>query len=139
MLHCHMPHNMMNQMTSTVGPMTRLGKDMLAGAEMEVHNMPGMDHGDMKMNVDVSPDANSVPGFPQDAFMSGPMMAMDQMVARPENDGLRPGWSGFMQGMMAFVRVLQPDQYQRIVELKARQQAQRLNGNQGGGGRRHGQ
>ena len=148
MLHCHLPHHMMNQMSSTVGPMTRLGKGMPAGVGMEEglgilkgtpgaptgedygpslgrglgvgssndqttgntplsaqraaeamagmrHNMPGMDHPDMKMNVDVSPDANSVPGFPQDAFMSGPMMAMDQMVARTENNGLRPGWSGF--------------------------------------------
>jgi len=139
MLHCHMPHHMMNQMTSTVGPMTRLGKGMPAGAGMEAHNMPGMDHGEMKMNVDVSPDANSVPGFPQDAFMSGPMMAMDQMVAKPENDGLRPGWSGFIQGMMTFVRVLPPDQYQRIMDLKAAQQARRSNGNQGSGGRRHGE
>jgi len=139
MLHCHMPHHMMNQMTSTVGPMTRLGKGMPAGAGMEAHNMPGMDHGEMKMNVDVSPDANSVPGFPQDAFMSGPMMAMDQMVAKPENDGLRPGWSGFIQGMMTFVRVLPPDQYQRIMDFKAAQQARRSNGNQGSGGRRHGE
>lgn len=91
------------------------------------------------MNVDVSLDANSVPGFPQDAFMSGPMMAMDQMVAKPENNGLRPGWSGFMQGMMTFVRVLPPDQYQRIMDLKAGQQAQQLNGNPGSGGSRHGE
>ena len=139
MLHCHMPHHMMNQMTSTVGPLTRVGKGMPAGAGMEAHNMPGMDHGEMKMNVEVSPDANSVPGFPQDAFMSGPMMAMDQMVAKPENDGLRPGWSGFIQGMMTFVRVLPPDQYQRIMDLKAAQQARRSNGNQGSGGRRHGE
>jgi hypothetical protein len=139
MLHCHLPHHMMNQMSSTVGPMTRLGKGMPAGAGMEAHNMPGMDHGEMKMNVDVSPDANSVPGFPQDAFMSGPMMAMDQMVAKPENDGLRSGWSGFMQGMMTFVRVLPPDQYQRIMELKARSQAQRLNRERESGGRQHGE
>jgi hypothetical protein len=190
MLHCHLPHHMMNQMSSTVGPMTRLGNGMPAGVGMEEgmgmlrgtpgvptgedygpslgrglgmgstndqtagnaplsaqraaeamagmhHNMPGMDHGDMKMNIDVSPDANSVPGFPQDAFMSGPMMAMDQMVARPENDGLRRGWSGFMQGMMTFVRVLPPDQYQRIMDLKAAKQAQRPNRNERSGGRRH--
>jgi hypothetical protein len=65
------------------------------------------------------------------------MMAMDQMVARPENNGLRPGWSGFMQGMMTFVRVLPPDRYQRILHLQAAQQAQQKNGNQGSGGRRH--
>ena len=56
-------------------------------------------------------DANDVPNFPQDAYMEGPMMAMDEMVDRPENYGLRPGWSGYMQGMMTFVRVLPPDKY----------------------------
>src|ERR1700730_8314716 len=34
MLHCHLPHHMMNQMASTVGPMTRLGHGMQAGASM---------------------------------------------------------------------------------------------------------
>src|SRR5437764_13597439 len=34
MLHCHLPHHMMNQMASTVGPMTRLGNGMPAGASM---------------------------------------------------------------------------------------------------------
>ncbi|HJT71316.1 MAG TPA: copper oxidase [Terriglobales bacterium] len=174
MLHCHLPHHMMNQMSSNVGPMTRLGSGMPAGVSMDAgmgmlkgtpgaptgdeygpslgrglgvgstndqsvantplspqkateamagmqHNMPGMDHGGMKMEADVSANANSVPGFPQDAYMEGPMMAMDQMVQKPENDGLRPGWSGFMQGMMTFVRVLPPDQYQRIMDLKAQQ------------------
>jgi hypothetical protein len=174
MLHCHLPHHMMNQMSSNVGPMTRLRAGMPAGVGMEEgmgilkgtpgaptgddygpslgrglgvgstndqpvantplssqkameamagmqHNMPGMDHGAMKMEADVSPNANSVPGFPQDAYMEGPMMAMDQMVQKPENDGLKPGWSGFMQGMMTFVRVLPPDQYQRIMDLKAQQ------------------
>jgi hypothetical protein len=65
----------------------------------------------------VSKDANSVPGFPQDAFMEGPMMVMDQMVDKPENFGLRPGWSGFMAGMMTFVRVLPQDKYDHIIEL----------------------
>jgi len=34
MLHCHLPHHMMNQMASTVGPMTRVGRGMQAGASM---------------------------------------------------------------------------------------------------------
>jgi hypothetical protein len=70
---------------------------------------------------DVSENANSVPGFPQDAFMEGPMMAMDMSVDKPENYGLRPGWSGFMAGMMTFVRVLPPDKYDHIMELRQRQ------------------
>jgi hypothetical protein len=66
----------------------------------------------------VAPNANQVPGFPQDAFMEGPMMAMDDMVKKPETYGLPPGWSGFMQGMMTLVRVLPPDQYDHIMQLK---------------------
>jgi len=34
MLHCHLPHHMMNQMASSVGPMTRIGNGMQAGASM---------------------------------------------------------------------------------------------------------
>ena len=53
--------------------------------------------------------------FPQDAYMEGPMMAMDEMVEKPENYGLAPGWSGYMMGMMTFVRVLPPDQYDKVI------------------------
>ena len=79
--------------------------------------MAGMQHGEGELPE----NANQIPGFPQDAFMEGPMMAMDKMVDKPENYGLRPGWSGFMQGMMTFVRVLPPDIYDKIMALKAQQ------------------
>jgi hypothetical protein len=149
MIHCHLPHHMMNQMSSMVGPMTRrggmpmglgmeegmgmprggatdngpsLGRGMGVGSTNEKatsdgpsSSMTGMQHEGMQMmEADVTKDANLVPGFPQDAFMEGPAMAMDKMVEKPENDGLRPGWSGFMQGMMTFVRVLEPEQYDKI-------------------------
>lgn len=174
MLHCHLPHHMMNQMASTVGLMTRLGEGMPAGLSMQEgmgmltgapgaplgedygpglgrglgvgssndqavgntplspgkaarhagmqHNMPGMADQTMQMpgmsmGAETSPDANTVPGFPQDAYMEGAMMAMDKAVWKPENYGLRPGWSGFMQGMMTLVRVLPPDKYDKIQEL----------------------
>jgi hypothetical protein len=164
MIHCHMPHHMMNQMSSMAGPLTRRA-GMLAGAGMEEgmgmprggnatgeEYAPSLGRGmgassalaqattngplspqhaerptagmpmQMQMgNTDVSKDANSVPGFPQDAFMESPMMAMDAMVAKPETFGLRPGWSGYMQGMMTLIRVLPPDQYDHIVSLRAKQ------------------
>jgi manganese oxidase len=170
MLHCHLPHHMMNQMSSNVGPMTRrngipagldmergmgmlrqgsatseenapsLGRGMGVGSTFEqrlsnsplkvespVQNqdVPGMQHRGMQMGKpeEVSQDATSVPGFPQDAFMEGPMMAMDQMVEKPENFGLRPGWSGFMAGMMTFVRVLPPEKYEQIMELRKKQES----------------
>jgi hypothetical protein len=106
MLHCHLPHHMMNHMVSNVGPMSR-GMGMPTGAP------------------DVSKNANSIPGFPQDAFMEGPMMAMDKMVDKPETYGLRPGWSGFMGGMMTFVRVLPPDKYDEIMELREKQKGKK--------------
>lgn len=87
-------------------------------AEMP-QEMPGMH---MQVDkADVSKDANSVPGFPQDAFMEGPVMAMDEMFEKPETFGLRPGWSGFMQGMMTLLRVLPPDEYGHIMNLRAKQ------------------
>jgi FtsP/CotA-like multicopper oxidase with cupredoxin domain len=168
MIHCHMPHHMMNQMSSMVGPMTRrpgmpagagmeegmgmlrsgtatsdsnepsIGRGMGVGSTLEratfngplsqkegsaaQHHMPGMPGMQMQMDkADVSKDANSVPGFPQDAFMEGPVMAMDDMVQKPENYGLRPGWTGFSMGMMALLRVLPPDQYDHIQELRRKQ------------------
>ncbi|MDP9040077.1 MAG: copper oxidase [Acidobacteriota bacterium] len=168
MLHCHMPHHMMNQMSSNVGKMTRqvgmpAGVDMNSGmgmlqgtpgapmgddygtslgrglgfgstADMSTTNGPlsegkmktamqgmtpgsgdmaGMDMGDVK--GEVAPNANDVPNFPQDAYMEGPMMQMDKMVEKPENYGLKPGWSQFMAGMMTFVRVLPPDKYDEVI------------------------
>ena len=168
MLHCHLPHHMMNQMSSNVGPMSRIGIGMPAGIDMNQgmgmlqgnpgapmgedygpslgrgmgagstsgqptantplsperaqstmaasqHDMSDMAHGHIN-TAEVAKDANRVPGFPQDAYMEGPMMAMDKMVDRPQNYGLRPGWSGFMQGMMNFVRVLPPDRYDQVME-----------------------
>jgi hypothetical protein len=73
--------------------------------------MPGM-----QMDSDISKDANRVPGFPQDAYMEGPMMAVDDVVKKPQNYNLPAGWSGFMQGMMTFVRVLPPSQYDQVME-----------------------
>jgi hypothetical protein len=168
MLHCHLPHHMMNQMSSNVGKMTRSGSGMSAGEDMEsgmgmltgsgnatsdnrgpslgrgmgvgstsenatpngaisqekaMHDMAGMDMsaGQMAGMADIAKDANKVRGFPQDAFMEGPMMAMDKMVEKPETFGLPEGWSGYVGGMMTLVRVLPPDQYEKYLELKKKQ------------------
>ena len=165
MLHCHLPHHMMNQMSSNVGKMTRpngrlmpSGVDMNSGMGM-LRGTPGAPMGDDygaslgrgmgfgsnsdmattngplsepmaktamagmqgsamnrdDMPSDVAPNANNVPNFPQDAYMEGPMMQMDRMVDKPENYGLKPSWSEFMQGMMTFVRVLPADKYNDVI------------------------
>jgi FtsP/CotA-like multicopper oxidase with cupredoxin domain len=112
MLHCHLPHHMMNQMSSNAGSMNRMGN----ASDTETINgplsqkaMPGM-----AAPGDIADNADAVPGFPQDAYMEGPAMAMDSMVEKPENYLLRPGWSGFMMGMMNFVRVLPPEKYDQV-------------------------
>ena len=166
MIHCHLPHHMMNQMSSVAGKMTRTagipaggamntGMGMLQGepgapmgddygptlgrglggvgkaSERSATNgplspqqsmaaMPGMQHdmGNMQMGEmqgDIAPNANDVPNFPQDAYMEGPMMTMDEAVERPENFALNKGWSGFMQGMMTFIRVLPPEKYDEVI------------------------
>jgi hypothetical protein len=53
-----------------------------------------------------------VPGYPQDMWMT-----MDAEVARPETSWLPEGWTGSMMGMMTLVRVLPPDQYDRMMAL----------------------
>jgi FtsP/CotA-like multicopper oxidase with cupredoxin domain len=204
MLHCHLPHHMMNQMASQAGPMTRMagfpqgiglrgddshgkltprgenGDDMqsmsmggmqgmhmasaeksgdsaipsaalgagkqatapdgpLANTQLDAgmmgimseqmkkgpklsaeqqRNLDAFDMGENSMKaqeIETSPNANNVPNFPQDAYMEGPMMNMERLVDKPENLGLRPNWSRFMQGMMTFIRVLPPDQYDQVV------------------------
>ncbi len=217
MLHCHLPHHMMNSMANQAGPMTRMagfpdgkglrgddshghlmqpgeqmsmgqmkGMDMKNMQSMDTHDMRGMQMGavknpnastdpavpsaalsagvqataadgplantsldagmdgmmaeqmgnhprlspEQKRNLNAfdmgetgmkeqmtesSPHANNVPNFPQDVYMESPMMNMDKLVAKPENLGLRPNWSRFMQGMMTFVRVLPPEQYDQVV------------------------
>jgi hypothetical protein len=59
-----------------------------------------------------------VPGYPQDEMMM--MMTMDESVARPENNGLAPGWSSMLQGMMSLIRVLPADKYEKLMaDIKA--------------------
>jgi len=99
-------------------------------AKKAMANMPGMagmDHGAMQdMSMPKLPEnADKVPLFPQDAFMEGPMMAMDKEVEKPETYGLPPGWSGFVAGMMTLVRVMPPDQYDKIMAMKAQQRGSR--------------
>jgi hypothetical protein len=146
--HCHLPHHMMNQMASMVGPLMMshgggmrtgdmepgmgivggsalgdsarpaLGRTLGLGSEAErpVPNMPlsGVHPSFMQPGRADQPDL--FPGFPQDMFM-----VMDDAVAKPETYGMRRGWSGGTMGMMTVVRVLEPEMFDKIQELKAEQ------------------
>jgi hypothetical protein len=144
MLHCHLPHHMMNQMVSMVGPMAHAGHGMHSGMGME-EGMgivregnatsetlgPGLGRG-MGISADreratsalvgqheqhgAAPNQEAkknVPGYPQDDMMM--TMFMDKEVAKPETNGLPPGWSAGLQGMMSLIRVLPPDKYEGIM------------------------
>ena len=189
MLHCHLPHHMMNQMASMVGPVMSPLRGLQTGAGMEagmgivrggnalsaelgpsfgrglglaadverltshlvgksddpahaVIEMPGHDMSKMKdqpqnahaghnmaemgkndpaldMYPKDDPEKKRIPGYPQDMWMPA-----DSMYQKPENYGLRKGWSGAMGGMMTLVRVLPPDKYDHIMQL-IQAQAQR--------------
>jgi FtsP/CotA-like multicopper oxidase with cupredoxin domain len=102
-LHCHLPHHMMNQMVSMVGPIMMTRANAPVAHVMPAASPPG-----------ASPNAGMFPGYPQDMFM-----VMDDLVAKPETYGLRPGWSGGTMGMMTIIRVVTPELFDRIEGLKA--------------------
>ena len=98
-----------------------LGRTINLGAEPEraVSNMPLTRNPQvtfMQPGRTTPPNEGMVPGYPQDMFM-----VMDDMVAKPETYGMRRGWSGGTMGMMTVVRVLEPEVFDRIQELKAEQ------------------
>lgn len=86
---------------------------------MQMNNTMAMNMGGAapRQMIDIAPNANDVPNFPQDAYMESEMMNMesDRMLHIPENYGLPPGWSPYMQGMMTFLRVLPPDKYDEVI------------------------
>lgn len=140
MFHCHLPHHMMNQMVSMVGPMAHAGQGVQTGKGMEEgmgivkqgHALsedlaPGFGRGmgdstEKERNTSnlvaqdpVNPQvpANGrkrVPGYPQDM-----VMIMDKEVAKPHTYGLPPGWTASMMGMMTLVRVLPPAMYDEVM------------------------
>jgi len=137
MLHCHLPHHMMNQMVSMVGPMAHAGHGLQTGKGME-EGMgivrrggalseelgPGLGRGlglaadaDRQVSNLIGPQLSAeqkkrVPGYPQDDMM---MMDLDAAVAKPETHGLAKGWTASMMGMMSLVRVLPPEKYEEVM------------------------
>lgn len=151
MLHCHLPHHMMNEMVAMVGPIVHnhlrgsMGTvvpaagpagDYTCPMHPEVHaNAAGrcpkcgmvlvpaqashdhahMQHAGMEMWPKDDPEKRKIPGYPQDMWMP-----MDELFNdKPENYGLRAGWSAAMMGMMTFVRVVTPEMYDKIQALKS--------------------
>ena len=151
MLHCHLPHHMMNQMVSMVGPIAHAGSGMHTGMGME-EGMGMLREGSAtsenkgpslgraigtgsEFEKPVSPLVGRAVGAsgaahggkgtknPYDVpgFPQDMYMVMDDMFVKPETYGLRKGWTAGMQGMMTLVRVVEPDLYAEIQRRKARQ------------------
>ena len=98
MLHCHLPHHMINNMVAMAGP-------MMHGPSPTPPRPPG------RLG---EPDPTLVPGFPQDMTMD-----VAEMPAKPELHGLPNGWTAGMMGMMTLVRVLSPEMFGHIDAMRA--------------------
>jgi FtsP/CotA-like multicopper oxidase with cupredoxin domain len=116
MIHCHLPHHMMNSMMDLLRDrqiMTSDQTESRALGQMAVlAERSGFRH---RHPAPVAPDAATVPGFPQDAFME---MAMDELAGKPETHGLPENWSAGMMGMMTMVRVLPDSEFDEIAAMK---------------------
>jgi manganese oxidase len=116
MLHCHLPHHMMNSMADLLADRmltTAATNDPQALSQMQtLANSVPFQH---VHHAPIAENANSVSGFPQDAFMD---MGMDEAVAKPETHGLPRNWSANMMGMMTLVRVLPSDKFDEILALR---------------------
>lgn len=147
--HCHLPHHMMNQMASMVGPLMMshdggmrtgdmepgmgivggsalgesarpaLGRTIGLGAEAD-RVAPNMPLSGGQQPTLMQPGRAEQPSlFP--GFPQDMFVVMDDVVAKPETYGLRPTWSGGTMGMMTIVRVLTSELFDKIQELKAEQ------------------
>ncbi len=120
MIHCHLPHHMMNSMMDLLSDRAMSTSPLSqkqAGEQMKLMMEPAEA---MEMAPDearaIAAHAASVPGFPQDGLME---RQMDQAVSQgPEFMELAPGWSAGMQGMMSLLRIMPPDQYERYLAAK---------------------
>ncbi len=147
MLHCHLPHHMMNQMVSMVGPMAHVGSGMHSGMGMQegmgivrkAHALsedlgPGLGRG-MGLAAREKP-VSALVGLQAKGeqmrhgsnskadneklipgFPQDMWMTMDATVAKPETYGLRRTWTGGVMGMMTLVRILPPKMYNKIMAM----------------------
>ena len=118
MIHCHLPHHMMNSMMDLLRDRQISTADLTEKSAMQ--QMQSLAMSAKFSHVHPSPvakDAQTTPGFPQDAFME---MGMDELVQKPETHGLPNNWSAGMMGMMTMVRVLPGEQFDEIMKMKGK-------------------
>jgi hypothetical protein len=120
MVHCHLPHHMMNSMMDllsdrpiSTSPLSQKQSDEQMQRMKDGHAMTMNPPGARQQ---ISSDASAVPGFPQDGLME---MPDDEVTGRAaEFMDLPANWSAGMQGMMTLLRVMPPEQYNRYLNAK---------------------
>jgi manganese oxidase len=116
MIHCHLPHHMMNSMMDLLKDRQIMTSDQTEssalGQMQKLAARTGFEH---QHPSPVSTDAEKVAGFPQDAFME---MGMDELLQKPETHGLPKNWSAGMMGMMTMVRVLPDKEFNEIAAMR---------------------
>jgi manganese oxidase len=116
MIHCHLPHHMMNSMMDLLRDRQIMTSGQTESAAMsQMRTLAARAQFQHQHPSPVAPDAERIPGFPQDAFME---MGMDELVQKPETHGLPKNWSAGMMGMMTMVRVLPDKEFEEIAALK---------------------
>jgi manganese oxidase len=116
MIHCHLPHHMMNSMMDLLRDRQIMTSDQTEPAAMQqMQTLAGRAKFQHQHPSPVAPGADKVPGFPQDAFME---MGMDELLQKPETHGLSKNWSAGMMGMMTMVRVLPDKEFDEIAAMK---------------------
>jgi len=143
MLHCHIPHHMMNHMVSMVGPMAgmsgegdgrheagvipkMLGGELAsgelgAGLEPSLGPATGSDRAVMTGMRPSDMEAKfKVPGYPQDMMEMHGMLTPEQMrkVQVPLTRGMRRTWPMAIHAMMTVLRVLPDELYDQVVSGK---------------------
>jgi hypothetical protein len=114
MVHCHLPHHMMNSMMDLLrGRAIETADSTDAKALSQMETLAKSVPFEHAHHSPIAENANSVPGFPQDAFME---MGMDEAVVKPETHGLPANWSAGMMGMMTLVRVLPDREYEKMMQ-----------------------
>jgi FtsP/CotA-like multicopper oxidase with cupredoxin domain len=118
MIHCHLPHHMMNSMMDLLRDRQISTADLTEESAMQqMQSLAAKAKFQHVHPSPVAPDANATPGFPQDAFME---MGMDELVQKPETHGLPKNWSAGMMGMMTMLRVLPAEKYDEIMRMKTK-------------------
>ena len=116
MVHCHLPHHMMNSMMDLLRDRQIETADQTeAKADSQMMSLAMSVPFEHAHHAPIAQNAESVPGFPQDAFME---MGMDEAVEKPETYGLPKNWSAGMMGMMTMIRVLPDKEYDVILSKK---------------------